>query len=124
MSVRQDRVGEAMREIIALELLHLTDPRLEHVSITGVDVSPDLSQATVYFDVLDSTKSVPAKAGLTSARGRLQRRVNEGLHIRRTPKLQFAVDPGIVYGEGVDAALRTLMSSQAKGCGPSEDERQ
>lgn len=115
MGLRKERVAEAMREIIATELTRLTDPRLESVTITGVDVSGDFSVGKVYFDVLGTDeKRDLARNGLESARGRLQASVNEGLHIRRTPRLRFEVDPGIVHGEAIDRALAELEIPQGE----------
>ncbi|MCC7075506.1 MAG: 30S ribosome-binding factor RbfA [Acidimicrobiia bacterium] len=123
MSQRMDRVAEAMREIIATEITRLTDPRIESVTITGVDVSGDFSVATVYFDLLgDEERREQARAGLESARGRLQAGVNDGLHIRRTPRLRFEVDPGILHGEAIDNALAAIEVPPAEG-GGDEDVR-
>ena len=49
---RTARVNEVVREALADELERLNDPRLGLVTLTGVDVSPDLRQATVYYSVL------------------------------------------------------------------------
>ena len=49
---RTARVNEVVLETLAEELERLSDPRLGFVTLTGVDVSPDLRQATVYYSVL------------------------------------------------------------------------
>lgn len=51
---RSARVNEVVRETIADELERLSDPRLGLVTVTGVDVSPDLRQATVYYSALET----------------------------------------------------------------------
>jgi ribosome-binding factor A len=51
---RRARVNEVVRETIADEVERLNDPRLGLVTITGVDVSPDLRQATVYYSALET----------------------------------------------------------------------
>jgi ribosome-binding factor A len=51
---RSARVNEVVRETIADEVERLSDPRLGLVTITGVDVSPDLRQATVYYSALET----------------------------------------------------------------------
>ncbi len=47
------KVNSVLREVLADEIERLTDPRLELVSVTAVDTSPDLRRATVYISTLD-----------------------------------------------------------------------
>ncbi|MEP6300261.1 MAG: hypothetical protein ABJ382_23320, partial [Ilumatobacter sp.] len=49
---RSARVGETLREIIAEDLVRFDDERLEFVTVTGIDVDPELNRATVFFDSL------------------------------------------------------------------------
>lgn len=112
MTLRTDRVGEAIREVIATAVADLTDPRLGLVSITGVDVAPDLAHAVVYYSTLGDEAAVEATGtALTHAAGRLQRAVARNVRLKRTPRLTFEVDHGIVEGEKVDAVLRELGAS-------------
>lgn len=111
MTLRTDRVGEAIREVIATAVADLTDPRLGLVSITGVDVAPDFANAVVYYSTLGDDATIEATgAALTHAGGRLQRAVAAGMRLKRTPHLTFEVDHGILEGEKIDAALRELGS--------------
>ncbi|MEX1006361.1 MAG: ribosome-binding factor A [Acidimicrobiia bacterium] len=55
------RVNEVVRETIADELERLSDPRLGFVTVTGVDVSPDLRHATVYYSALESRPEAPKR---------------------------------------------------------------
>ncbi len=125
MTLRAERIGETIRSILAVELLELTDPRLEMVTVTGVDVTPDLAHASVWFDVLGGEEArVGAQRALDGATRRLQQAVARGLHARRTPKLTFAPDHGIAAGERLDATLRELRSSgildDTTGDGPGD----
>lgn len=109
MTLRTDRVGEAIREVIAAAVADLTDPRLGLVSITGVDVAPDMANAVVYFSTFGDDDGIEATgAALTAAAGRLQRAVAREVRLKRTPRLRFEVDHGIVEGERIDAVLREL----------------
>ena len=56
MSERMRRVNEALREVLSEGIGALKDPRIGFVTVTGVDTSPDLRQATVYVSVLGSKK--------------------------------------------------------------------
>ncbi len=117
MSLRTDRVGEAVREILAVELLQLKDPGLGFVSITDVRVTGDLRSATVYFSVLDPADSeaiANTEAALNRARIRLQSKIADRLHTKRTPRLRFEPDAGVLGGERLDALLRNLDDSESK----------
>ena len=93
------RVNEALREVLSEGIGSLKDPRIGFVTVTGVDTSPDLRQATVFVSVLGSEKKREATlAGLQSSHGVLQTRVNQELHLKRTPQLTFQYDPTVERG--------------------------
>lgn len=117
MSDRMLRVNSTIREVLAEAIERLNDSRLEMVSITGVDTSPDLRSARVYIDVLGSDAHQPALAALRGAARRLQGAIASEVRIKYTPTLEFEIDPGISGGERIDTILRSLKD----GTG-SEDE--
>jgi len=93
------RVNEALREVLSESIGSLKDPRIGFVTITGVDTTPDLRQATVYVSVLGSDERRDASlAGLQSSHGVLQSRVNRELRLKRTPQLTFEYDPTVERG--------------------------
>ncbi len=93
------RVNEAVRAVVADAVGDLKDPRIGLVTVTGVSVTPDLGEATVYVSVLGGEKKRAATlAGLESARGVLQGRINRELSLRRTPTLAFAYDDAVERG--------------------------
>jgi ribosome-binding factor A len=99
MTERMRRVNEAVRAVIADAVGDLKDPRIGLVTVTGVDVTPDLKEATVYVSVLGNEKKRRATiAGLESAHGILQSRINRELSLRRTPTLAFAYDDSVERG--------------------------
>src|SRR6266508_5794090 len=97
---RMRRVNEAVREVLSGHITEdLKDPRIGFVTVTGVDTSPDLRHARVYVSVLGSdAKQRATLAGLQSAHGVLQSRVNRELRLKRTPQLTFEYDPTIERG--------------------------
>jgi ribosome-binding factor A len=110
-------LNEALLEVLADELERLSDPRLELVTLTGVDVANDLSHATVYFSTLRGTDAPVAPVGdpsgeagaaLTAAASHLRAVVGRSLRIRSSPRLHFEIDPGIVAGQRIEAILRDL----------------
>ena len=56
MADRMRRVNESVRQVLAEAMVELKDPRIGLVTVTGVETSPDLRQATVYVSVLGSEK--------------------------------------------------------------------
>ncbi len=105
---RSARLGELLREIVASELAHLDDDRLELASITGVETSVELSRATVYISVLDDEAASSALDALEEHRVQLKQAVARSASIRKVPDLSFALDPSISAGERVDQILRDL----------------
>lgn len=104
---RSDRVGELLREIIAEELVRIDDDDLQFVTVSGVEVDNELSKAVVYLSTLD----LDADADLSAIErhiGRFRKAINRQAHLRKTPYLQFAIDPGLVRGERVEEILRDL----------------
>ena len=93
------RVNESVRAVVAEGVGQLKDPRIGMVTVTGVIVTPDLGEARIYVSVLGSEKKRKATlAGLESARGVLQAKINRELSLRRTPTLSFAYDDSVERG--------------------------
>lgn len=105
---RSLRVNQVVRQVVAEELERMADAdeRLRLVTVTAVDTAPDLRHATVYL----SSLSDDAAAALTERRVRLQAALGRQVRMKRTPQLEFALDPGVVAGSGVDEALRRLRA--------------
>ena len=111
---RTARVNEVVREVLADELERMSDPRLGFVTVTGVEVTPDLRQATVYYSVLRPAGAPDAAeetaAALRAAGPHLQSVINRQVRMKYTPHLVFREDPAIRTGERVDEILRRLRS--------------
>lgn len=87
----------------------LKDPRIGFVTVTGVDTSPDLRQATVYVSVLGGQKKRNASmTGLDAAHGVLQARIARELHLKRTPTLTFAYDHAVEHGVRMSTLIDEL----------------
>jgi ribosome-binding factor A len=103
---RSLRVNQVLRQVLAEELERLADAdeRLRLVTVTAVDTAPDLRHATVYLSSLteDSTEA------LAERRAQLQRAVGRQVRMKRTPQLEFAVDPAVVAGGRVEDVLRRI----------------
>ena len=118
MSERMRRVNEAVRAVVAETVGELKDPRIGMVTVTSVQVSPDLGEARIYVSVLGNDKKRAATlAGLESARGVLQARINRELSLRRTPTLTFAYDDAVERG----VRMSKLIDELAADLPPDDD---
>ena len=100
---RTARLNEVVQEVVASELERLSDPRLEMVTITGVDVRADLSAAIIYYSALNSPDAAKA---LASAAPHLRGVLGNGMRVRQVPELVFRPDPAIETGARIDQILR------------------
>jgi ribosome-binding factor A len=91
---RKDRIAaEIQRLVNELLLSEVKDPRLAGARVCDVEVTGDLSLATVYFNTLgldDDTAGI--KEGFEQARGFFRTRVARALQLRRVPELRFRHD--------------------------------
>ncbi len=90
---RPSRVGDLIKaEIATLLLRKIKDPRVQHVSITKVDVSPDLRNARVMFGVYGDQDPKEAAKGLESCKGFIRSTLARVLEMKYVPALQFKQD--------------------------------
>ena len=115
---RSLRVNQVLRQVLAEELERLADAdeRLRLVTVTAVDTAPDLRHATVYL----SSLSEEAADGLAERRAQLQRAVGRQTRMKRTPLLEFLVDPAVVAGGRIDEALRRIHGQDVESGGPDD----
>jgi ribosome-binding factor A len=99
---RSERVAQEIRDEVALMIgRELKDPRIGFVTVTRVDLTPDLRFARIYVSVLgDLDQQRKTLAGLKQASGFVKREVGRRLRMRLTPEVQF------LYDKGVDATDR------------------
>jgi len=112
--MRANRVAEQMKKEIADILKRkVKDPRVEFVTVTDVEVTGDLQQATVYVTVLEQqVKQEEALKGLEKAKGIVRSEVGKRIRLRKTPELAFQVDESIAYGNHIDDLLRKLNKQE------------
>ncbi len=117
---RSLRVNQVLRQVLAEEIERLADAdeRLRLVTVTSVDTAPDLRHATVYLSSLTDDSTV----ALGERRAQLQRALGRQVRMKRTPQLEFAVDPAVVAGGRVEDVLRRIRDSEAApGAGGGPD---
>jgi ribosome-binding factor A len=111
VSARARKVESQIREIVGEEVATLSDPRIRGlVTVTGVRVSPDLANATVFYSVLSGERAEEAQEGLQSAAGRIQAALGAQTRLKRTPRLRFEPDPVVERAKRIESALREVRS--------------
>lgn len=120
---RPRRVAESIHKELSELLQYQTkDPRLGFVTITGVDVTPDLRQARVYFTSLGGeAEAKETLAGLMSATSYFRRHLGQALPLRYVPELTFKLDTSLDYALHIDELLDSLKTDSDDEA-PTEDE--
>lgn len=111
-SYRQDRVNDAVAAELTAILRTVKDPRVSHafISISGAEVSRDLSQANVFYSVLGPDRDV--EAGIASASGFLRSELARRLNLRVTPKLIFRREHGAEKAMEISKILKDFQDEQ------------
>jgi len=98
------------------------DPRLADLTVTGVEVTPDLLQARVYFTVLgDNDAEREALAALEHATGYLRTQLAARVQLRFVPELTFQLDTSMAYGRRIDDLLDQITQSAEEQGEPGVD---
>jgi ribosome-binding factor A len=111
-SGRPHKLGDLIqRELCELVQRELRDPRVGMITITGVDVSPDLSHAKVFYTTLDPAHVPDAAQGLKRAAGFLRSQLAKRIKLYTTPELRFEYDESVERG---DRLSRLIDSTKEK----------
>ncbi|HLU09255.1 MAG TPA: 30S ribosome-binding factor RbfA [Oceanobacillus sp.] len=122
MSIKQDRVSGRIRTILSeLLLREVADPRLHYITITDVELDPELQYAKVYVNALgDEDRQADVMQGLEHARGFLRREVGKRVRLRKTPELEFRWDHTLERSERINQLIASLDIPPAEET-PEED---
>jgi ribosome-binding factor A len=108
------KAAEAIREVVSMAILtEMRDPRVQDVTVIGVEVAPDMRSAKVLVSIMGpESKQQLALRGLDNAKGFLQARIAERIDTRYTPKLQFVADQGVKKSLEVGKILEQLAAER------------
>ncbi len=98
------------RELIAI-VSRLKDPRLEGglLTVTRLDITPDLDVAKVYVSVLGKPEgSKPVLEALNHSAGHVRTEVSKSMHIRKAPRFVFLEDDNAAYAEHINQLIQDL----------------
>jgi ribosome-binding factor A len=110
---RSDRVGDQIRaEVSSMIARDLHDPGLGFITITRVQVSPDLQHARVYYSALgDQTARKNSGKALERAASFMRRQLGQRLRLRRAPELDFVFDESIEQQDRIEQILQELAEA-------------
>jgi ribosome-binding factor A len=111
-SQRQLKVGEELRHLISNALHRETfyDEVIEtsNITITEVNVSPDLKNAKVYIMPLGGKKKLEVLESLNKVKGYIKKIISSGITLRQIPKISFKIDDSFEYATHIDQILHKI----------------
>ena len=124
MSRRTQRIGHLLqREIAKTLLVDVSDPRINFVSITTVNVSTDLRNATVLYSVIgDDEDKKQARRGLMKAAKYIQKIITQKLKLKHSPKIIFKYDTMLEEAAHIEAIIDSLERPKSEENLPESDE--
>jgi ribosome-binding factor A len=120
-SRRSMRVAEEIRQVLSgIVQRDLADPAVSLVSITEVDVAPDLSIARVYVSSLatDEQERERSLEALKRSQGRIRHLLASRTRLRHTPELRFQLDQTAQYADNIGRLLRDVLPEQPEDVAP------
>lgn len=113
-SRRMLKAAEAIREVVSMAILtEIRDPRVENVTVTSVEVAPDMRTATVFVSIMgDEGRQQLCLRGLQNSAGFLQSKVAKRIETRYTPRLTFEIDDGVKKSLEVGKILQDIANER------------
>lgn len=110
-SLRPSRVAEEIKKEVSLIIpREIKDPRVGFVTVTGVEVTNDLSYAKIFVSVLGGSEEEERTLGvLNNAKGLVRSEIGKRIRLRVTPEITFVVDKSLE-----NAARISELLSQVK----------
>jgi len=106
---RPERLGDLIqREVSELIRLELRDPRVGMITITSVDVSPDMSHARLFFTLLEKEKLADTLQGLKRSAGFLRSQLARRIKMYSTPELRFEYDESVERGDHISRLINSV----------------
>ena len=113
---RVKRVQAALKHEVS-RIIHdnLKDPRVGFVTITKVDLTPDLRSARIHFSILGTDKEKKdTMIGLKQATGYIRKLIGERLKLRYTPEIAFSWDKTSEYVQHIEEIINKIHEEDDK----------
>src|SRR6185295_1316538 len=113
---RSRRIAEQVqRELVGIIRLELKDPRVGLVTLTDVEVTPDLKHARVFFTLLgDEAMIGETTRALTHAAGFLRSQLARRFEMRSVPQLRFVYDASVERGARLSQLIDAAVADDAE----------
>ena len=114
--LRVEKVQEQIQHEISNMLLRdVKDPRIQFVTVTGVELTDDMSQAKVFVSLYGpEDKQMEAWDALNRAKGYLRTEIARRIRLRFAPELVLEKDTSLEYGARIDSLLRQIKENEGK----------
>jgi ribosome-binding factor A len=108
------KAAEAIREVVGMAILaDLKDPRISGVTVTRVEVSPDMRNSKVHVSIMgDDNAQRLCLHGLQSAAGYLQQKIAKRIDTRYTPRITFLLDEGVKKSIAIARLLGEVLPEE------------
>ncbi len=104
-------------------LTELRDPRVQHVTVLGVEVMPDMREAKVFVSIMGTpVQQKTTLRGLQNSAGFLQSRIADRIETRYTPRLTFVMDDGVKKSMAVAQILEQIAAERPNAMESSADD--
>ena len=116
------RLNELILQTVSHLTLNLKDPGIGFVTVTGAEISPDLSVAKIFYSVLGTPEEKEATAlALERAKSYLRREVGQLENLRKVPQLIFLYDPSVEHADRVSRLLNSIQNENNDTQPPAAD---
>ena len=107
---RPQKVADLIQRELADLLRHeVRDPRVGMVTLTSVDVAPDLSHAKIFFTILDKDRQRDTTKALQRAAGFLRSQLSHRMSMYTTPELRFVYDESVERGDRLSRLIDSVV---------------
>jgi ribosome-binding factor A len=107
---RPQKVADLIqRELSDLLRREVRDPKVGMITLTSVDVSPDLSHAKVFFTLLEKEKKDETTRGLQRAASFLRSQLSKRMSMYTTPELRFVYDESVERGDRLSRLIDSVI---------------
>ena len=112
---RTQRIGDRIREELSeMLLMEVSDPRLQGISVTDVEVDRELAYASVYISALEGEQRwQEILDGLEHAQGFLRHELSQRIDLRSFPRLRFRWDPTLERAEKIERLIASIHEEPA-----------
>jgi len=104
------KAAEAIREVVSLAIItELRDPRVQNVTVVGVEVTPDMREAKVLVSIMGAeAQQRTVSKGMQNSVGFLQSKIADRIQPRYIPRLSFVMDEGVKKSVAVQQILEQI----------------